>query len=67
VPLCYAAFISRLLGLHQPTIVFVESFCRVQSLSLTGRLLYPIVDKFVVQWPQLCEKYGRAEHLGVIC
>jgi hypothetical protein len=33
--------------------VFIESFCRVQSLSLSGLLLYPLVDEFVVQWPQL--------------
>ena len=67
VPICYAAFLLHLLGLHQPQIVFVESFCRVTSLSLTGRLLYPIADRFVVQWPKLCQKFSRAEYLGTVC
>jgi len=30
--------------------VFVESFCRVKTISLTGKLLYPLADKFIVQW-----------------
>ena len=67
VPICYCAFICRLMGLYQPTIVYVESFCRVKSLSLSGKLVYPIADKFIVQWPELTVKYSRAEHLGRIC
>ena len=42
-------------------IIFVESFCRVQHLSLTGKLLYPIVDRFVVHWDELHEKYPKSE------
>eukprot|EP01031_Cornospumella_fuschlensis_P032110 gene32109-38831_t len=45
-------------------ILYVESFCRVQHLSLTGKLLYPIADRFIVQWEDLAEKYSRAEYLG---
>ena len=67
VPICYCAFLCRLFGIYQPTIVYVESFCRVKSLSLSGKLLYPIADKFIVQWPELTVKYSRAEHLGRIC
>jgi len=33
-------------------IIYVESFARVKSLSLSGKLLRPFVDKFVVQWPE---------------
>jgi beta-1,4-N-acetylglucosaminyltransferase len=65
--LCYAAFALRVLGVYDPQIIFVESFCRVKSLSFSGKLLYPIVDKFVVQWPGLAEKYRRAEYIGRIC
>ena len=38
-------------------VIFVESLCRVKSLSLSGKLVYPIVDQFVVHWPYLKEKY----------
>jgi beta-1,4-N-acetylglucosaminyltransferase len=41
-------------------LVFVESVCRVRTLSLSGRLAYPIVDLFVVHWPYLTERYQRA-------
>jgi len=64
VPLCYAAFLCKFFGFFSPTIVFVESFCRVEKLSLTGKLLYPVVDKFLVQWPDLLKSYARAEYLG---
>lgn len=64
VPICFSAVFLRLLLLpvrrYHPSIVFVESFCRVQRLSLSGRLLYPIADKFVVQWPQLLSKAPKA-------
>ena len=45
-----------------------QSFCRVKSLSLTGRLLYHsrMADRFVVHWPELCGRYPRAEHVGTI-
>lgn len=70
VPICYSAYFLKLLLLpvqrYSPSIVFVESFCRVQHLSLTGRLLYPIADKFIVQWPQLLadKRYPRAISLS---
>jgi beta-1,4-N-acetylglucosaminyltransferase len=64
VPIVFVAFLYKLLGILDADIVFVESFCRVQKLSLTGKLLYPIADKFIVQWPQLLRQYGRAEYLG---
>lgn len=46
--------------------IYVESFARVKSLSLSGRILYPVVDRFLVQWPLLKEKYSRAEFKGVL-
>ena len=46
--------------------MYVESFARVGGLSLSGKILYPLVDRFLVQWPQLKEKYSRAEYNGVL-
>lgn len=40
-----------MLGLKHTRIIYVESFARVTSLSLSGKLLRPFVDTFVVQWP----------------
>jgi Oligosaccharide biosynthesis protein Alg14 like len=33
-------------------LVYVESVTRTQSVSLSGRLVYPLADEFFVQWPQ---------------
>lgn len=58
LPIAVSAFFFRIVGWKTGTkIVFVESFCRVKSLSLTGKLLYPIADLFAVCWEQLHEKY----------
>lgn len=47
--------------------IFIESWSRVNNPSLTGKIVYPIVDHFLVQWPQLVLKYGkRAKYEGAI-
>ncbi|XP_030379266.1 UDP-N-acetylglucosamine transferase subunit ALG14 homolog [Scaptodrosophila lebanonensis] len=65
VPYCYVAFLLRLLGRLPATtkIVFVESYCRVKTLSLSGRLLLPLADMFVVQWPALATRYEHKKNL----
>lgn len=57
IPICAAVVLGNILGLQSCRIVFVESFCRVESLSLTGRLLYMWADVFVVHWVQLQQRY----------
>lgn len=58
IPIAYSAFFFRIIGwMVQTKIIFIESFCRVKSLSLTGKLLYPIADLFVVCWDQLHQKF----------
>ncbi|KAF2127121.1 glycosyltransferase family 1 protein [Dothidotthia symphoricarpi CBS 119687] len=46
--------------------VYVESFARVRGLSLSGRLLVRVVDRFLVQWEGLEGGGGRAEFWGVL-
>jgi beta-1,4-N-acetylglucosaminyltransferase len=76
VPVIYASFFLRVLSFLLPgggvggggaswtlrrcKLIFVESVCRVRTLSLSGRLAYPIVDLFVVHWPYLKERYPLA-------
>lgn len=55
-------FWGRVLGIKT---IFLESWCRVESLSRTGKLAYPLVDEFWVQWPQLLEVCGpKAKYFG---
>lgn len=39
--------------------VFIESWCRVKTLSVTGKLAYYLANEFWVQWPQLLDKIGK--------
>ncbi|XP_029004319.1 UDP-N-acetylglucosamine transferase subunit ALG14 homolog [Betta splendens] len=66
VPLCVAGLLLGVLGIKKVLIVYVESICRVQTLSLTGRILYPLSDYFFVQWPSLRDKYPKSIYLGRI-
>lgn len=64
LPVAVATLLFRILGVCQGNLVFVESFCRVESLSLTGRLLYPIADMFVVHWDELHAKFPRSQTIS---
>ncbi|MBQ2082372.1 MAG: UDP-N-acetylglucosamine--LPS N-acetylglucosamine transferase [Lachnospiraceae bacterium] len=47
-------------------LVYMEVFDRMDKLTMTGKLVYPISDAFIVQWPQLKKKYKKAINLGSI-
>jgi len=49
--------------MHGCRLVFVESLSRVQGLSLSGRLVYPLADAVFVQWPQAARR-RRARFAG---
>jgi beta-1,4-N-acetylglucosaminyltransferase len=46
--------------------IYVESWARVKKLSLSGTFLLRVVDRFLVQWPQLAKPGGKAEYIGVL-
>lgn len=66
ISIAYMILIFNYLGLLNCHIIFIESFCRVQSLSLSGMLMLPIADRFIVQWEELTKKYPRCEYLGIL-
>lgn len=47
-------------------LIYIESFAKVTSPTLTGKLLYRFADQFYVQWPQMLEIYPKAIYLGGI-
>lgn len=55
---------SRLFGIKT---IYIESWCRVENLSVTGWLVYLVSDQFWVQWPQLLKKCGlKARFKGAV-
>lgn len=66
VPICVSALLLGILGIKKVIIVYVESICRVETLSLSGKILIHLSDYFIVQWPTLKEKYPKSVYLGRI-
>ncbi|CUA69242.1 UDP-N-acetylglucosamine transferase subunit ALG14 [Rhizoctonia solani] len=58
VALVLVAYFNRFWWLESPRIIYVESFARVNSLSLSGKLVQPLADRFLVQWPTLAQTEG---------
>eukprot|EP00960_Hanusia_phi_P034885 751344-Hanusia_phi.AAC.5 len=66
VPIAYSAYFFRVFLMQRSKIIFAESIARVKSLSLSGKLLYPIADEFVVQWEELLKRAPRARYVGFL-
>lgn len=60
VPMCY---LGKLFG---SKIIFIETFANRNSKTLSGRLVYPISDLFIVQWEEMLELYPKAVYGGAI-
>ncbi|XP_046989518.1 UDP-N-acetylglucosamine transferase subunit ALG14 homolog [Schistocerca americana] len=64
IPICIISFLMNVMFISDTYTVFVESVCRVNTLSLSGKILYYVVDEFFVQWKELHEKYKRSKYFG---
>lgn len=63
----YLILKRKFLFLRKPvSIIFIESWCRVKYLSLTGKILYFLVDRVIVHWQELAIKYKKCQYLGNI-
>lgn len=47
-------------------VIFVESFCRTQKPSWSGRLVYPFADLFIYQWKELEPFFPKGKFGGSI-
>ena len=56
-------YIGKLYGAK---LIYIEVFDRINTSSLTGKLVYPITDRFIVQWEEMKEIYPKAIYLGSI-
>lgn len=56
-------YIGKLFGAKN---IYIEVFDRIDKPTLTGKLVYPVTDKFIVQWEEMKKVYKKAENLGSI-
>ena len=59
---CILCFLVKLMG---GKVVWIDSITNVDRVSLSGKMVRYIADLFLVQWPDLAEKYN-VEYAGVI-
>ncbi len=56
-------YVAKLMG---KKLVYIEVYDRIDTSTLTGKLVYPITDVFIVQWPEMVKVYPKAIYLGGI-
>lgn len=54
VPFC---ILAKLTGKR---LIFIESYAKVNTPTVTGRLMYKFADLFIIQWQQLSKFYPKA-------
>lgn len=58
VPICY---IAKMFG---KKVIFIETFANITTKTLSGKLVYPIADLFLVQWEEMLKLYPKAKYRG---
>lgn len=46
--------------------IYIEVFDRIDKPTMTGRLVYPVSDRFIVEWAEMKKVYPKAINLGSI-
>ncbi len=56
-------YIGKMRGMK---LAYIEVFDRMNSATMSGRLVYPITNVFIVQWEEMKKVYPKAINLGSI-
>ncbi len=56
-------YIGKLFGAK---CIYIEVFDRINHSTVSGKMVYPITDKFIVQWEEMKKVYPKAINLGSI-
>lgn len=56
-------YLGKLFG---SKLIYIEVFDRIDKPTVTGKIVYPIVDKFIVEWEEMKRVYPKAINLGSI-
>ena len=54
-------YLGKLMGAK---LIFIEVYDRIYSPTLTGKLVYPITDVFLLQWKEQKKFYPKGYYLG---
>ncbi len=56
-------YLGKLMGVKT---IYIEVFDRIDKPTITGKICYPMVDRFIVQWDEMKKVYPKAINLGSI-
>lgn len=60
IPMC---ILGKVLGAK---LIFIESFAKINSPTMTGKLLCKFSNRFYVQWEEMLEVYPKAMYRGTL-
>ena len=47
-------------------VIYIETYANRNTKTVTGKLIYPIADLFIVQWEEMLKLYPKAKYGGSI-
>lgn len=56
-------YLGKLFGAK---LIYIEVFDRIDKPTISGKIVYPISDKFIVEWEEMKKVYIKAINLGSI-
>lgn len=56
-------YLGKLFGMKT---IYIEVFDRIDKPTMTGKMVYPVTDRFIVQWEEMKQVYKKAINLGSI-
>ena len=59
-PICY---LGKIFG---SKVIYIETMANISKKTITGKLIYPIADLFIVQWKSMLKLYPNAVYAGFI-
>ena len=56
-------YLAKIMG---KKLIYIEVYDRIDRSTMSGKLIYPIADCFIVQWEEMKRIYPKAINLGSI-
>jgi UDP-N-acetylglucosamine:LPS N-acetylglucosamine transferase len=56
-------YLGKILGAK---LIYIEVFDRIDKPTMTGKMVYPITDRFIVQWEEMKQVYKKAVNFGSV-
>lgn len=56
-------YLGKLMGAKT---IYIEVFDRIDSPTITGKMVYPVTDRFIVEWEEMKKVYPKSINLNSI-